>query len=73
MNKNNFSKINEKLMNSAMNDPKYRGFHVVVVGGKIFKSKSGQGVNQILKKNDTQYPNDIPEIAYFPKVDSLIL
>lgn len=71
--KKDFSKINEKLMDKALNDPKYRGFHVVAAGGKIYKAKSGQGANQILQKVREKYPKDIPEYTFLPNAQSLMM
>lgn len=56
-----------------MNDPRYRGYHVVVVAGKVFKAKTGQGASKILAEVRRKYPGQIPEITYLPDADSLIL
>ncbi len=56
-----------------MNDPRYRGFHVVVVGGKVFKAKTGEGASKILDEVRRKYPQQIPEVTYLPDADTLIL
>lgn len=56
-----------------MNDPQYRGYHVVVVAGKVYKSKTGKGISKILDTTEKKYPKDIPAITYIPDADTLIL
>lgn len=57
----------------VMNDPRYRGYHVVVVAGKVYKSKTGKGISKILDNTEKKYPKDIPAITYIPDADTLIL
>lgn len=54
-------------------NPRYRGKHVVLAAGKIYTAKTGEGVEEILKKIEKKYPNVTPEVAYLPKARSLIL
>lgn len=56
-----------------MNDPKYRGYHVIVVAGKVFKAKTGEGASKILDEVRQNYPKEIPAITYIPDADTLIL
>lgn len=60
-------------MEKVMDDPRYRGYHLIVVAGKVFKAKTGQGASKILKQVHEDYPGKIPAITYIPDVDSLIL
>lgn len=60
-------------MEKVMNDPKYRGYHVVVVAGKVFKARTGEGTSKILDEVYRKYPKEVPEITYIPDVDTLIL
>lgn len=60
-------------MNTVMNDPRYRGYHVIVVAGKVFKARTGERASQILDKVGKKYPKNIPEITYIPDADTLIL
>jgi len=60
-------------MEIVMNDPHYRGYHVIVVAGKVFKAKTGESASKILDEVQQKYPDDIPEITYIPDVDTLIL
>lgn len=52
---------------------RYHGKHVILVAGKIFTAKTGEGAAEILKKLEKKYPDLTPEVAYLPKVRSLIL
>lgn len=60
-------------METVMNDPRYRGYHVIVVAGKVFKAKTGEGASKILDEVHKKYPKEIPAITYFPDADTLIL
>lgn len=64
---------NQKIMEKVLNDPRYKGKHVVVVASKIFTANTGDGISKILDRLDKKYPNEIPNIAYVPEVESLIL
>jgi hypothetical protein len=61
------------LMTDVFKNPRYRGKHVVLAAGKIYTSKTGEGVEEILKKIEKKHPQVIPEVAYLPKARSLIL
>lgn len=56
-----------------MNDPKNRGYHVVVIAGKLFRARTGEGASKILTEVRQKYPGEIPEITYIPDADTLIL
>lgn len=60
-------------MDKVMNDPQYRGYHVVVIAGHVFKARTGEKASEILKEVRRRYPKEIPAITYIPDVDSLIL
>ena len=60
-------------MESVMSDPRYRGYHIIVIGGKVFKTRTGEGASKILDEVRQKYPKEIPEITYIPDTDSLIL
>lgn len=60
-------------MEIAMNDPRNRGYHIIVVAGKLFKARTGEGASKILKEVREKYPKNIPAITYIPDADSLIL
>lgn len=56
-----------------MNNPRYRGYHVIVVAGKVFKARTGERASQILDTVRRRYPREIPAITYIPDADTLIL
>lgn len=60
-------------MPAAMSDPKNRGYHVIVVGAKVFRAKTGEGAAKILQDIRHKYPKKTPAITYIPDADSLIL
>jgi len=60
-------------MEIAMNDPKNRGYHIIMAAGKLFKAKTGEGASKILDEVHRKYPKETPEITYLPDADSLIL
>ena len=52
-------------------NPRYRGKHVVLAAGKIYTAKTGDGVEEILKKLEKKQPDITPEVAYLSKARSL--
>lgn len=60
-------------MTDIFKNSRYRGKHVVLAAGKIYTAKTGEGVEEILKKIEKKHPKVIPEVAYLPKARSLIL
>jgi len=67
------SKTKRITMEIVMGDPDYRGYHVIVVAGKVFKAKTGERASKILDEVRRKYPKEIPAITYIPDVDTLIL
>ena len=57
----------------VLNNPHYRGYHVIVIAGKVFKARTGEGASKILDDVRQKYPGEIPEITYIPDADTLIL
>lgn len=60
-------------MINIMSNPKYKGKHIIVVKGKVFTAKTGEGASKILDMVEEKYPKEIPAITYIPKADTLIL
>lgn len=60
-------------MMEIFNNPRYRGKHVILAAGKVYTAKTGDGAAEILRKLRKESPNVTPEVAYLPKVHSLIL
>jgi hypothetical protein len=67
------SKTEKATMKTVLNDPQYRGYHVIVVAGNVFKAKTGERASQILDDVRKQYPQEIPAVTYIPDADTLIL
>ena len=65
--------IGDKLMEQAFGNPKYRGKHVIVIGGQIFSAATGKQAQKILEDVNKKYPKEIPIITYIPKSESLFL
>lgn len=66
-------KGNPLTMENVINDPQYRGYHVVVIHGEVFKAKTGEKASEILNEVRQQYPHETPAITYIPDADTLIL
>lgn len=66
-------KIKKISMEMVMSDPQYRGYHLVVIHGKVFKAKTGEKASEILAEVRKKYPKEIPAITYIPDADTLIL
>lgn len=60
-------------MEKVINNPRYRGYHVIVVAGKVFKARTGERASDILDDVRLKYPKEIPAITYIPDADTLIL
>jgi hypothetical protein len=60
-------------MEMAINDPKNRGYHIIVIGGRLFKARTGEAASKILDQARKKYPKKIPSYTYLPDADSLIL
>lgn len=61
------------LMTRAYRNPKFSGKHIVVIGGKIYATKTGRASSELLEKLLKKYPKETPLITYIPMEDSLIL
>jgi len=60
-------------MFKIMENPKYKGNHVILVKDKIFTAKTGKKASKILEMVREKYPKQTPEVTYIPKADALIL
>ena len=67
------TKTKKMTMEMVMNNPRYRGYHVIVVAGKVFKARTGKTASRILDDVRCRYPKEIPAITYIPDADTLIL
>ena len=67
------TKNSQNVMINIMGNPRYKGKHIIVIGGKVFTAQTGKKASKILDKLEKKYPKEIPEITYIPKADTLIL
>ena len=63
----------KNLISKVYKNPKYKGRHIIIIGGKIYATKTGRAKTEILEKLLKKYPKEIPTITYIPTEDSLIL
>lgn len=56
-----------------LSQPRYRGKHIVVLGDRIFTSKTGREASILLDKLTERHPGQSVTVSYIPKADALIL
>lgn len=62
----------EKIsMPDILENPAYKGKHIILVAGKIFTARTGTEAIKILEKARKEHPKAIPQVAYSPKGSSL--
>jgi len=66
-------KTKKITMEMVLNDPRYKGYHVIVAAGKVFKARTGERASVLLDEVRRKYPKEIPAITYIPDADTLIL
>ena len=66
-------KKTKNTMEKALNNPRFRGKHIIVAGGEIFTAKTGKKASKILAEVRQKYPKETPAVTYIPKADALIL
>lgn len=53
---------------------KYRGKHVVIVGGKVYTLPHNEGeADELFEKLEKRYPQETPTLLFVPKEESYIL
>lgn len=62
-----------KLISRIYQNPAYRGKHIIIIGGRIYATKTGSAKTELLERLLKKYPKDTPVITYIPTEDSLIL
>ena len=66
-------KINSKvLFKKIYADSRYKGKHIIIIGGKIFATKTGLSASKMLEELLKKYPGSTPTLTYIPKADTLI-
>ena len=66
-------KLNASLPQSVVSNPKYRGKHLIMVGGKVFLASTGTQAAKLFDRLTKEYPHQKRTLAYIPKEESLIL
>jgi hypothetical protein len=69
----NYLMKKKKSMMEIFKNPHYRGKHIVLIAGRVFTAKTGDGVAEILRRLEKTHPKETPEVAYLPKARSMIL
>ena len=60
-------------MQDILVDSRFRGKHVIVIGGEVFTAKTGEKAAKILAEVRQKYPEETPAVTYIPDADALIL
>lgn len=63
----------KNLISKIYREPKYKGKHIIIIGGKIYTTRTGRASSELLEKLLKKYPKEIPIITYIPAEESLIL
>lgn len=66
-------KTTDQLLSEVYKNPKYSGKHIIIIGGKVYVTKTGVAASELLEKLLKKYPNEIPNITYIPTEETLIL
>ena len=61
------------LISRVYQKPAYQGKHIIIIGGRIYATKTGSAKTELLERLLKKYPKDTPVITYIPAEDSLIL
>ncbi|PIP16202.1 MAG: hypothetical protein COX46_03675 [bacterium (Candidatus Ratteibacteria) CG23_combo_of_CG06-09_8_20_14_all_48_7] len=61
------------LYEKVYSEPKYKGKHIIIIGGRIFAAKTGLTASKMLEELIKKHPRSTPSLTYIPKADTLIL
>jgi len=67
------TKTTNQLLSKVFKDPKYGGKHVIIIGGKVYATKTGAAASELLEKLLKKHPKEVPNITYVPGEETLIL
>lgn len=56
-----------------MSDPVNQGKHLIFVGRKVFRARTGPQALRLLQRIRKKYPHQKISLTYIPKADALIL
>ena len=62
-----------KVLRRVAANPRYRGKHLVVVGGKVFVARSAADAPRLFDRVTRAHRRATPTLVYIPKADALIL
>ncbi len=65
-------KTTDQLLSEAFKNPKYNSKHVIIIGGKVYATKTGAAASELLEKLLKKFPNEVPNISYIPGGETLI-
>lgn len=63
----------QSLLIKLYQNPQYKGKHIIIIGGRVYATKTGKAKSELLDKLLKKFPKETPTITYIPKVDTLIL
>lgn len=66
-------KATDQLLSQAFKNPKYSGRHIIIIGGKVYATKTGAAASELLEKLLKEHPKEVPNITYIPSEETLIL
>ena len=62
-----------QLLARVYANPRYRGKHVIVIGGKVFVAHSAAAARRLFDRVTRAYPRSTPTLVYIPQADALVL
>lgn len=66
-------KTSDQLLSEVYKNPKYSGKHVIIIGGKVYATRTGGAASELLEKLLRKHPKEVPNITYIPAEETLIL
>lgn len=67
------TKNGRQLLQSVYVNPRYRGKHLILVGGEIFVARSAADAPRLFERVARAHPKATPTLVYIPRADTLIL
>jgi len=67
------TKNGRRLLKSVYANPRYRGKHLIIVGGEVFVARSAAGAPRLFERVARAHPKATPTLVYIPRADTLIL
>lgn len=67
------TKNGHQILQRVYADPRYRGKHLILVGGEVFVARSASDAPVLFDRVMRSRPRATPTLVYVPRVDTLIL